>query len=33
MQALVLRREIIPVFALAAGEDDLLTWHCLPPPQ
>src|SRR5437868_13762822 len=28
MQALVLRGEIISVFALAAGENDFLSWHC-----
>jgi len=29
VQALVLHREVVPIFALAAGEDDLFAWHSM----
>jgi hypothetical protein len=28
MQALVLRGEVVAILTVAAGEDDLVSWHC-----
>jgi hypothetical protein len=28
MEPLVLRGEVVPILALAAGENDLVSWHC-----
>jgi hypothetical protein len=31
MEPLVFRGEVVSVFALAAGENDFLSWHVRPP--
>jgi hypothetical protein len=28
MEPLVLRGEVVPILTLAAGENDLVSWHC-----